>query len=369
MAFDADQPKSIDPSMIYHLDLLHENHHRLICLAKVRLNDPATTSLSIVIKDYLPETHIDEYKRFRLNRTSSSSTLFRFSERVQLEYKHESNLLLKELNAFAFIVHAFKCEHRPENDVRLFMEYLPMGNLHTYLTTMNSSGFDPWSNSYHWIYQLAQAMAYLAAKKIVHRDLAARNILLRDELHIKLSDFGLSRAEGMPPETGDCILPLRWTAPECFERNQNILSISDVWSFGVVIWEIYSLGALPYSKEVSSEAPQLIRLLKNLIVDNSRRLAQPEHCSDSMYDLMLCCWNLNLNERPKFTDIIEELNSVKRINHRVYPFQSDEQHAWLSAKNKYISITQSTLPMQLGPEYVPIPDLLPDELDNIVTKM
>ncbi len=90
----------------------------------------------------------------------------------------------------------------------------------------------------------------------------------------------------MISEEKDCILPAGWTAPKCFDRDQKILSSSDVWPFGVVIWEIYSFGTKPYEAEIHDHSQPLVRLLKRFLVEPDRRLSRP----DSMYDLMCRCW-------------------------------------------------------------------------------
>ena len=268
---------------------------------------------------------------------------YEFSARAQLEHKHESNLLRKNLNNHPFIVHTFICDRHLERGLRLFMEYLPCGDLHSYLSRLTADSVDPLINAFHWIYQLAQVMAFLARNQIVHRDLAARNILMRDESYIKLSDFGLSRSTQSPMEQDDCILPLRWTAPECFDRNQTLSSSTDIWSFAVVIWEIYSFGAVPYSAEIKSDTHQLARHLKQFLAEKKRRLTRPAACSESMYDLMCSCWNEDVNKRPQFVDIIHDFNATAVINDRLVPSTSEERAAWRKAKRRYLALTRASL--------------------------
>ena len=327
------------------MKLLNENHRRCIWWARIRLD--SLNSFPLIIKDYLPLTDRDSYISSRLNEfpqrhPSPPKANYEFNARAQLEHKYESNFLLKELADHPLIVHAFQCEPRLKRELRIFMEYLPGGNLHAYLTSLDPNSFDPWSNACHWIYQLAQAMAFLSNAKIVHRDLAARNILLHDEQHIKLSDFGLSRYEGVMPESEECILSPCWTAPECFDGKQKLHSSADVWAFGIVIWEIYSLAAAPYHKDVNEESGQLIRLLKKFLVEQGRRLSRPENCPESMYDLMYCCWNREMDKRPRFVDIINDFNGMSTIKGRLVQFTRDERRAWANAKEKYLSLKHIT---------------------------
>ena len=200
------------------------------------------------------------------------------------------------------------------------MEYLPCGNLQSHLTQLKPDLLDPLINAFHWIYQLAQVMAYLSSKKIVHRDLAARNILLQNEQHIKLSDFGLSRFENVIADEKDCVVSPRWSALECFDRNHKISSSSDVWSFGVVIWEIYSFSAGPYEADTDNNSQQLVPLLKRFLVEQGRRLSRPNCCSESMYDLMCRCWNGNGDKRPRFVDIVNDFNGTNIIKDCIVPF-------------------------------------------------
>ncbi|CAF5169334.1 unnamed protein product, partial [Rotaria sp. Silwood1] len=108
--------------------------------------------------------------------------------------------------------------------------------------------------------------------------------------YIKLSDFGLSRCEGEKLEANDCIVSALWSAPECFDRTQILSSSSD-----------------------------------RFLIEQGRRLSQPERCSESLYDLMYRCWNANIAKRPRFVDIIDELNGTNLRKDSIIPFTHGER--------------------------------------------
>ncbi|XP_055858482.1 vascular endothelial growth factor receptor 1 [Episyrphus balteatus] len=145
--------------------------------------------------------------------------------------------------------------------------------------------------------QIAKGMQFLEEQQITHRDLAARNVLVDDRKTLKISDFGLSR-HGIYTNTKTRKLPLRWLSIEAI-RDNLYSSKSDVWAFGVVLWEIGTLGASPYPTLSNNE---LIPFLLS-----GQRLEKPEICSDKVYELMLHCWHEDPIIRPSFSDIYAEL--------------------------------------------------------------
>ncbi|CAF0990026.1 unnamed protein product [Adineta ricciae] len=344
---DVDLIERITLSDIHSATIIDENSRRLIWVATVQREDDS--SFPIIIKDYLPKYNVDIYKSYRLKEFESSLKYndppseieeeYEYSTRVRHDYKYESKYLLTSLQKNPFIVHAFQCNQRAERDLRIFMEYLPEGNLYSYIKQLNPQSIELRINAYHWIYQLAQAMAFLSKFQIVHRDLAARNVLLKDENHIKLSDFGLSRAENVELKGKECIISPCWAAPECFAREQRVSTTSDVWAFAVVVWEIFSFGAKPYATETdindTMKSQQVTMILKRFLIEQGRRLTKPECCSVGLHDLMSRCWNIDATRRPRFVKIVDEFNRNSMMIDRLKPFSKDEQRALRNASKYY----------------------------------
>uniref|UniRef100_A0A8C7N3W6 Ephrin type-A receptor 7 n=1 Tax=Oncorhynchus kisutch TaxID=8019 RepID=A0A8C7N3W6_ONCKI len=154
---------------------------------------------------------------------------------------------------------------------------------------------------------IAAGMTYLADLGYIHRDLAARNILVNSNLVCKVSDFGLSRVLEDDPDaaytTSGGKIPIRWTAPEAIAYRK-FSSSSDVWSYGVVMWEVMSYGERPYWNLTNRD------VIKS--VEEGYRLPAPMSCPGALHTLMLDCWQKDRNERPRFCQIVTVLDKLIR---------------------------------------------------------
>ncbi|XP_074842058.1 vascular endothelial growth factor receptor 1 isoform X2 [Carettochelys insculpta] len=158
-------------------------------------------------------------------------------------------------------------------------------------------------------FQVARGMEFLSSRKCIHRDLAARNVLLSENNVVKICDFGLARDIYKNLDyvrKGDARLPLKWMAPESiFDKIYN--TKSDVWSYGVLLWEIFSLGASPYPGVQIDE--DFCSRLKD-----GTRMQPPEYATSEIYQIMLDCWHGNPSERPRFSELVERLGDLLQAN-------------------------------------------------------
>ncbi|XP_032240703.1 fibroblast growth factor receptor 2 isoform X2 [Nematostella vectensis] len=198
------------------------------------------------------------------------------------------------------------------------VEFAPHGNLRQFLRERRPSDYhrSRSDSSTHsqpslivrdfisFAFQIARGMEYLSFKKCIHRDLAARNILVGEDYVMKIADFGLARnVRDMDyyRKATDGRLPIKWLAIEAlFDRVYT--TQSDVWTFGILLWEIFTLGGSPYP---GIPVEKLFELLKS-----GYRMQMPQKCPDKMYDIMLSCWNENPNARPSFTELRAEFDKM-----------------------------------------------------------
>ncbi|KAH6933690.1 hypothetical protein HPB50_017648 [Hyalomma asiaticum] len=158
--------------------------------------------------------------------------------------------------------------------------------------------------------QICDGMQYLESKRLIHRDLAARNILVFAKNKVKISDFGLSRALGVGKDyyqtnfNVNLKLPIAWCAPECINFLR-FTSASDVWAYGVTLWEMFSYGFQPWAALTGQQ------ILEAIDEPNLQRLEQPDCCPKDYYSLMLKCWQHDPNKRPRFSEILQMLPDCK----------------------------------------------------------
>ncbi|XP_074871261.1 tyrosine-protein kinase ABL1 isoform X2 [Carettochelys insculpta] len=184
----------------------------------------------------------------------------------------------------------------------IITEFMTYGNLLDYLRECNRQEV----NAVVLLYmatQISSAMEYLEKKNFIHRDLAARNCLVGENHLVKVADFGLSRLM-----TGDTYtahagakFPIKWTAPESLAYNKFSIK-SDVWAFGVLLWEIATYGMSPYPGIDLSQVYELL--------EKDYRMERPEGCPEKVYELMRACWQWTPSDRPSFAEIHQAFETM-----------------------------------------------------------
>lgn len=217
-----------------------------------------------------------------------------------------------------------------DGPLHVVVEYAAHGNLRDFLRTHRpSSGYEQaigadlkpktltHKDLVSFAYQVARGMEYLASKKCIHRDLAARNVLVVENNVMKIADFGLARDLhniDYYKKKSDGRLPVKWMAPEAlFDRVYT--TQSDVWSYGILLWEIMTLGGTPYPSVPIEKLFQLLR--------DGHRMEKPQGCSLEVYVIMRECWNQSPYQRPTFTELVEDLD-------RILTFATDQEYLDLS---------------------------------------
>uniref|UniRef100_A0A8C3LHY6 Fibroblast growth factor receptor n=1 Tax=Chrysolophus pictus TaxID=9089 RepID=A0A8C3LHY6_CHRPC len=245
----------------------------------------------------------------------------------------------------------------------VLVEYASKGNLREYLRARRPPGMDysfdtcklpeeqlTFKDLVSCAYQVARGMEYLASQKCIHRDLAARNVLVTEDNVMKIADFGLARDVhniDYYKKTTNGRLPVKWMAPEAlFDRVYT--HQSDVWSFGVLLWEIFTLGGSPYP---GIPVEELFKLLKE-----GHRMDKPANCTHDLYMIMRECWHAVPSQRPTFKQLVEDLE-------RVLTMTSTDEYLDLSVPfEQYSPAGQDThSTCSSGDDSVFAHDLLPDE--------
>ncbi|XP_060598183.1 uncharacterized protein LOC132751969 isoform X2 [Ruditapes philippinarum] len=183
-------------------------------------------------------------------------------------------------------------------------EYCENGTLKDYLAeNKNKITMELQEHLFRFGLDVAKGMEYLASKGIVHRRLAARNILLNFLNEIKISGFGPQPDESSDGDAGKQErIPIKWVAPECMKSTKDATERSDIWSYAVVLWEIFTLGETPYAKMRSRQLPVSLK--------KGERLPKPEQCDDTWYGVMKRCWEYDPHKRPLFVDVRSELDDM-----------------------------------------------------------
>ena len=191
-----------------------------------------------------------------------------------------------------------------EEPLCMIFEFMELGDLNQFLqqnTPKNGTSLLSVQQLVCMSIDVASGLDYLAQNHFVHRDLATRNCLVTRDLHVKISDFGLSQDVYTTDyfKMGDTeLLPIRWMPPETILYAKFTVQ-SDIWSFGVVMWEIFSFGIQPYFSMTNEEVVQHVR--------NGNVMSCPERCPEDIYDLILDCWAMEPSERPTAGEVFAGL--------------------------------------------------------------
>ncbi|XP_076545939.1 activated Cdc42 kinase-like isoform X7 [Osmia lignaria lignaria] len=243
-------------------------------------------------------------------------------ERIQVAIKCLSRERMQnnpiEFLKEAAIMHAIDHEHivrlygvvLDTNSLMLVTELAPLRSLLECLKEPSLRASFPVLSLCDFAVQIADGMQYLEVKRLIHRDLAARNILVFSKNKVKISDFGLSRALGVGKDyyqtnfNVNLKLPIAWCAPECISYLK-FTSASDVWAYGVTLWEMFSYGFQPWAALTGHQ------ILEAIDEPNFQRLEQPECCPKDYFALMQQCWQHEPSKRPKFSELINLLPDLK----------------------------------------------------------
>uniref|UniRef100_A0A8C5RS57 Tyrosine-protein kinase receptor n=1 Tax=Laticauda laticaudata TaxID=8630 RepID=A0A8C5RS57_LATLA len=229
----------------------------------------------------------------------------------------------------ASVMKAFRCHHvvrllgvvSQGQPAVVIMELMTRGDLKSYLRSLrpeaeNNPGLPPPSlkDMIQMAGEIADGMAYLNAKKFVHRDLAARNCMVSEDFTVKIGDFGMTRdiyETDYYRKGGKGLLPVRWMSPQAL-KDGIFNTQSDIWSFGVVLWEIATLAEQPY-QGMSNEQ------VLHFVMDNGV-LERPESCPGKLHRLMTWCWQQNPRLRPSFVQILESIQEDMSASFRAHAF-------------------------------------------------
>ncbi|XP_050420983.1 vascular endothelial growth factor receptor 1 isoform X2 [Adelges cooleyi] len=196
-----------------------------------------------------------------------------------------------------------------------------------------------------WSFQISRGMEYLASRKILHGDLATRNVLLAEDNIVKICDFGFAKTmyneENYKKKSAKDLLPVKWMAIESL-RDRVFSTQSDVWAFGIVLWEIFSLAVTPYPKI------QQFEVLFNKLVEGYR-MEQPKYANSDIYNIMLDCWKMNPMTRPSFDELAERLGNLLEDSTKSHYMNLNEVYLRMNTEGSH---STDYLSMLTAPTYL-----------------
>ncbi|XP_056155115.1 melanoma receptor tyrosine-protein kinase-like isoform X2 [Lampris incognitus] len=203
------------------------------------------------------------------------------------------------------------------SSVQLVTQLMPYGCLLDYIRHNRDHVGSQWL--LNWCVQIAKGMNYLEERHLVHRDLAARNVLVKTPHHVKITDFGLARlltASEKEYHADGGKVPIKWMALESILQ-WTYTHQSDVWSYGVTVWELMTFGSKPYDGIPASEIAS--------VLERGDRLPQPPICTIDVYMIMVKCWMIDPSSRPQFRELIAEFSKMARDPSRYLVIQGDKR--------------------------------------------
>uniref|UniRef100_A0A8C1MWW3 Receptor protein-tyrosine kinase n=1 Tax=Cyprinus carpio TaxID=7962 RepID=A0A8C1MWW3_CYPCA len=201
--------------------------------------------------------------------------------------------------------------------VQLITQLMPYGCLLDYVRE-NKDNIGS-QHLLNWCVQIAKGMSYLEERHLVHRDLAARNVLVKTPQHVKITDFGLAKllnADEKEYHADGGKVPIKWMALESI-LHRTYTHQSDVWSYGVTVWELMTFGTKPYDGIPASEIAE--------VLEKGERLPQPPICTIDVYMIMVKCWMIDAESRPRFRELISEFTKMARDPPRYLVIQGDDR--------------------------------------------
>ncbi|XP_071202685.1 tyrosine-protein kinase RYK-like isoform X4 [Salvelinus alpinus] len=309
----ADTPNNASAVTSYPSLRIEKNDLRSVSLleAKAKVKDISISRLRVTLRDVLHEgtfgrifhgVLLDEkdpakekycFVKTVKDHASEVQVTMMLTESGKLRGLHHRNLLP--------ISHV--CTEDGEKPMVL-LPYMNWGNLKLFLrqcklAEANNPQAVSQQDLVHMAIQIACGMSYLARREVIHKDLSSRNCVIDDSMQVKICDNALSR--DLFPMDYHCLgdnenRPVRWMALESL-LNHDFSTASDVWAFGVTLWELMTLGQTPY---VDIDPFEMAAYLKD-----GYRIAQPINCPDELFAVMACCWALDPEERPKFQQLVQ----------------------------------------------------------------
>ncbi|XP_023011299.3 tyrosine-protein kinase RYK isoform X3 [Maylandia zebra] len=309
----ADTPNNAAPVTSYPSLRIEKNDLRSVTLmeAKAKVKDIAISRDRVTLRDVLHEgtfgrifhgVLLDEKDPSKEKQVFVKTVKDHASE-VQVTMMLTESCKLRGLHHRNLLPISHVCTEDGEKPMVL-LPFMAWGNLKQFLrqcklAEANNPQAISQQDLVYMAIQIACGMSYLARREVIHKDLAARNCVIDDNMQVKITDNALAR--DLFPMDYHCLgdnenRPVRWMALESL-LNNDFSSASDVWAFGVTLWELMTLGQTPY---VDIDPFEMSAYLKD-----GYRIAQPINCPDELFAVMACCWALDPEERPKFQQLVQ----------------------------------------------------------------